>query len=59
MTPRQGQDQWKLYKIVKVNGAYNHGRYEQNWSYSMGVITNDKVFAMQGERPARWIHLIT
>ena len=27
--PNQGQGHWKYYKIVEVNGAYKHGRYEK------------------------------
>ena len=30
VTPRQGKGQWKQYKMVDVNGAYKHGRYQTN-----------------------------
>ena len=29
VTPRTGQSQWKWYKMVEVNGACKHGRYEK------------------------------
>ena len=27
--PNQGQDHWKRYKIVQVDGAYKQDRYEK------------------------------
>ena len=29
MTPSQGQGYWKWYKMVEVDGAHTHGRYEK------------------------------
>ena len=45
--PWQGQGQWTWYKMVEVNGAYKHGRYEKIWFNSLRVMANDKVFAKQ------------
>ena len=30
VTPSLGQAHWQWYKMVEVNGAYKHGRYERN-----------------------------
>ena len=35
VTPRQGEGQWKWYKMIEVNGAYKHGWYEQIWLNSI------------------------
>ena len=40
--------------MVNVNGAYKHGRYEKKMWSSLRVMSNIKVFAMLGRRPARW-----
>ena len=52
MTPRQGQGPWKWYKMVEVNDDYTHGIYENTWLNSLHVMSNIKVFAMQGGWPA-------
>ena len=38
-TPQQSQGQWKWYKMLEVNGAYKHGRYERIWFNSLHVDT--------------------
>ena len=38
---------WKQYKMVDVNGAYKHGRYEKIWLNSLHVMSNMKVFDMR------------
>ena len=50
--PRQGQGQWKQYKMVKTNCAYKHGRYEKNWLKNLCQMSNVKVFVMQDSRLA-------
>ena len=30
VTPNRGKGHWKSYKMLEVNGAYNHGRYEKD-----------------------------
>ena len=47
VTPRQGQGQWKWCKMVEVNCANKHGRYEETWLNSLHVMSIIKVFAMQ------------
>ena len=34
--PNQGKGPWKLYNMVEVNDAYEHGRYEKiGWKVCM------------------------
>ena len=53
VTPRQGQGQWKWYKMVEVNGAYKQGRYENIWLNRLRVGSNVKVFDTQDGWPAK------
>ena len=52
VTPKQGKGQWKWYKMIEVNGAYKHGRYEKRWLKSLCAMSNVKVFATQDNPPA-------
>ena len=52
--PRQGEGQWKWYKMVEVNGAYKHGRYEIIWLNSLHGMSNIWVSAKQDGWQASW-----
>ena len=52
VTSRQGQGQLKWYKIVEVNYAYKHSRYEKIWLNSLCAISNVQVYATQDGQPA-------
>ena len=56
VTPRQGQGQWKWYKMLEVNGAYKHDRYEKIWLRILSVMANIKVFVTQDGQPASWLN---
>ena len=40
VTLRQGQGQWKWYKMVDVDGAYKHGNNENIWLNSLRAMSN-------------------
>ena len=42
-------------RMVEVNGAYEHGRYYENWLKSLRVTSNVKVSATQDGRPDGWM----
>ena len=42
MTPIQGENQRKWYKMVAINGTYKHGRYEIICLNSLRVMSNVK-----------------
>ena len=51
MTPRLRQDHSKWYKMVLVNGACKHGKYEQIWLKSVCIRPNINVSAMHLSTP--------
>ena len=42
--PRQGEGQWKWYKMVEV-GAYKNGRFEKIWLSNLRETSNVKALA--------------
>ena len=58
VTPSQGQGPLKWYKMVEMNDADKHGKYEKMRLKSLHIMYNVEGFAMQDDQPVEenWLN---